>query len=248
VFIDAIETRDWLSKAMWRDFFRYAWDGSIDRAGTLCPILGVILVGAILWLMGRTDVVLPTTLPGAIEFFVATYVPTWIFIFVGRLLYAPYRFLRSARAESAARREQNPLEIVFDGWDAQYVRPIRALSSDTGERYWIGIRNNGPQTLDDVALRALDSWFTREAISVAQGQSRSAHPVEINRVAALHPGVQEITECVGLSYESAASSPDYIFNTVQEFTLEATARNVPAVRRVFRYDPKKRPMLEMLTP
>jgi hypothetical protein len=66
-------------------------------------------------------------------------------------------------------------------------------------------------------------------------------------MSALHPHAPEIVQLFGLSYHSASTSPDYIFNTVQSFTLEAFAENTPAIRKVFEYDPKGRPMLRMLS-
>ena len=117
----------------------------------------------------------------------------------------------------------------------------------SGEFYSIGIRNSGTQTLDDVTMRALDSWFTREAIAIAQGNGGRGRPVEIISLDALHPGSQEFRQCFGLDYHSASSAPEYIFNTVQRFTLEATARDRPAVRREFEYNPAMRPMLKMIT-
>ena len=56
---------------MLREFFVYAWRGSISRAGAWAPLPGTILIWLALRSFGRTDVMLPTTLLGAVEFFLA---------------------------------------------------------------------------------------------------------------------------------------------------------------------------------
>src|ERR1700694_3928462 len=182
---------------------------------------------------------------GRIGFVVTCWLLAWLAIFLALCAYAPFHFLRKVRAELARLRGAPVLELLF-GDDPQFIRPNRTLHGPSGEFYSIGIRNSGTQTLDDVTVRALDSWFTREAIAVAQGSGGSG-PVEIISLDALHPGAQEFKQCFGLDYHTASSAPEYIFNTVQRFTLEATARNTPAVRREFEYNPATRPMLKMIT-
>ncbi|WP_407165987.1 hypothetical protein [Bradyrhizobium sp. ORS 111] len=233
-----------------RELFSYAWQGSWNLAAGLSAFFGVVILWLVLLLTGRSDVVLPTTLPGQIEFFAVTTVLLWIVIFLARLLLAPMVLLIADRAElRALRLRLRPaLELIFDHNDAEYVRPIPSLYSARGEFFWIGVRNAGGQTLDDVTIRALDSWFTQEAIATAMGRrQRSNSPVEVSRWPALHPGAREIVQVFGLGYDSASSNPDYIFNTMQRFTLEVTARDTPTVRRVFLYDPKARPMFRMLS-
>jgi hypothetical protein len=168
---------------------------------------------------------------------------------IGKIGYAPYHFLDLAQHDLAARQSEHALEITFDPGSAAYLRPNTGLGlyGPQGEFYSIGVRNSGSKTLDDVTLRALPSWFTREAIAVAQGQSGSG-PVDIIRRGALHPKAEEIAECFGLDYHQPSSAPEYIFNTVQRFTLEATARDAASVRREFEYDPAARPMLKMVSP
>ncbi len=143
---------------------------------------------------------------------------------------------------------KSPLEIVFDPTDTAYVRPTQGLYGPTGEFYSVGVHNAGGVTLHDVTARALDSWMTREAISVAQhGHPVRRHsPVEIFSVPALHPDASEVIELFGLDFNSTISHPDYIFNTVQRFTLEVMARDVATVREEFEYDPKARPMIRKI--
>jgi hypothetical protein len=225
---------------------KYALRGSVSRAGAWAGLPGILVLWLTLLLFGRRDVVLPTTFPGAIELFITCAIAAWLLVFLGKLLFAPYHFLKVARRDlAAAWQSEHILEITFDPAKADYLRLNRGLHGPQGEFYSVGVRNSGLQTLDDVTLRALPSWFTREAIAVAQGQSGNG-PVEIIRRDALHPQVEEIVECFGLGYHQPVSAPEYIFNHVQRFTLEATARDAVAVRREFEYDPAARPMMKML--
>src|SRR5437879_4020262 len=107
---------------MWRDFLVYAWRGSFSRAGAWAPLAGVPLVWFLLWWFGRTDVILPTTLLGALEFSLACAGTVWLLVFFGRLIYAPYHFLRQARSQLALHAAA-ALEILFDPADEAYVRP-----------------------------------------------------------------------------------------------------------------------------
>jgi hypothetical protein len=75
----------------------YAVKGSISKSGAWSPFVGTALIWLILWAIGRSDVILPTTIPGAIEFFLSCAGVTWLVVFLGRFLYAPYHFLREAR-------------------------------------------------------------------------------------------------------------------------------------------------------
>jgi hypothetical protein len=225
---------------------QYAIKGSISRAGAWAGFAGIVLVWPTLLLFGRRDVLLPTTFPGAIELSVVSAIAAWVLIFLGKLSYAPYHLLRLARNELAAiKRSTHLLEITFDPASASYVRPIRGLHGTHGEFFSVAVRNVGSRTLEDVTLRALPSWFTREAIATAQLQSGN-DPVEIISKEALHPSAEEIRQCFGLDYHQPASTKEYIFNQVQRFTLEAMARDALTVRREFEYDPDTRPMLKML--
>lgn len=145
-------------------------------------------------------------------------------------------------------KSKSPLEILFDEGPL-HVEIKRGRHGPTGEFYSIGIENTGNTTIGNVTLRALDSWFTREAIAASQyGQSQSfAAPVELIERTELHPHAPEYKQMFGLSYVTAASHPDYIFNKRQRFTIEALGKDTPAVRKEFEYDPKTRPMLRMIS-
>lgn len=231
---------------MLKEALVYALKGSVSKAGAWAALPGMIVVWLCLLFFGRRDVVLPTTFPGAIELFVVCAVAAWVLIVVGRFVYAPYSFLKLARSGlSELRKTERILEITFDPAGADYVEQKMGLHGANGEFFSVGVRNGGTRTLDDVTLRALPSWFTREAIATAQMRQGNG-PVELIELAALHPSSEEIVQCFGLSYAQPATAPEYIFNQVQRFTLETTARDTPSVRRDFEYDPNRRPMLRML--
>jgi len=167
-----------------------------------------------------------------------------IILFVIRLVFiAPFQIWRRDR-----KVDDLSLEIVYDPINPTYVRPITGLYGQTGEFYSIAIRNPGAKTLYDVSVRALDSWFTRTAIATAQtGHSITRHEaIPICIKDSLHPNAPEIVQLFGIGYHQGSSNPEYIFNTVQRFTLEAAARDAPAIRREFEYDPNARPMLKLL--
>jgi hypothetical protein len=141
------------------------------------------------------------------------------------------------------------LEILYDPTDPNYMRPVTSLYGPTAERYSIGVLNKGNATLYDVTVRALDSWFTQEAIAPSHTLSPpigSHKPVCVFQKDELHPHSSDFAELTGIAYQSASSHQEYIFNTVQRFTLEALARDTPAIRREFEFDPKARPMVRML--
>lgn len=223
--------------------------GTIERANAWFWLIGVPLV----WIGGRYwevgELTIPDNTPGFLTFMIVTGAVTWAVFFLFRLVGAPSRLYWQERdARTAAESRQSALEILFDPRDTNYVRPITGLHGQTGEFFSIGIRNPGNTTIYDITVRALDSWFTRTAIAeAALGQSISHHyPVSIIQLAALHPHAPEIVQVFGISYHAASSNPEYIYNTVQRFTLEASAKDTPSIRKEFEYDPKARPMLRML--
>jgi len=144
-------------------------------------------------------------------------------------------------------KNKSPLEILFDS-SPLHVEIKQGLHGPITEFYSIGIENTGHPTIANVPVRALDSWFTREAIAAGQyGQRRTfAAPVELICQSELHPHAPEYKQMFGLSYASAASHPDYIFNKKQRFIIEALGKDTAAVRKEFEYDPKARPMLRVV--
>jgi hypothetical protein len=148
-------------------------------------------------------------------------------------------------------RRTTNLEILFEPNDEQYVRPEISLYGPVGEFYSVAVNNRGGATLTDVSLRALDSFFTRVIISESNlSRVEFAYyrrgTVPIREIAALHPQAPEPVQLFGLSFNCGVTAPDYILNTVQKFTLELVAKDTPAIRRLFEYNPKSRPMLRML--
>lgn len=162
----------------------------------------------------------------------------------GLIVVVLYRYQRRVFDNELREITRPRFKLLFDPANPLNVRYIRGIHGNTGEKYWIGIENVGAQTIGDVSVRALDSWFTREAIAVAQGRSSGpSRSIIVHTTSALHPNAPDFVEVVGLSYGSASSSPDYIFNTVQRFVIEVVGQNVPSIRQEFEYDPQRRPML-----
>jgi hypothetical protein len=132
------------------------------------------------------------------------------------------------------------------------VRATPGLHRPTGEFYWVGLNNRGAVSLQDVVLRAVDCFFTNASIAQAHlmpdqyRRHRHGDIVIYRAKSALHPGAPEIVQLFGLSFSSPVSDPDYILNKVQQFTLEASARDTPACRREFEFNPHSRPMIRML--
>ncbi len=148
------------------------------------------------------------------------------------------------------RNDHPKLALRFDAKSEAFVRPIKKLSYESGEFYSLGVANLGNETLHDITIKALDSWFTRVAIAEARGglyeQSHGREPVIIFKKATLHPNETEIFELFGLDFNTGVSAPEYIFNHAERFVLEIAGKDTQAVQRTFEYDPKKRPMLSML--
>jgi hypothetical protein len=154
-----------------------------------------------------------------------------------------------SRPENGEPDAPSPIEITFDPSDKKCVKKTGALYGDTGERYYIFIRNSGQRTLENVSIRALESWFTQIIIAVAQkGHSDSYRkPVMILEMDELHPDAPEKIELFGVSYLDPNSGSKDILCTVQRFTLEARAKDTKAVRITLEYDPRARPMLRCVT-
>ena len=74
--------------------------------------------------------ILPTTIIGSIEFFLACAAASWLLIFIGRLIYAPIYLLREARKELADYREilRPKLKCFFHMTDVACVRQNTTLN------------------------------------------------------------------------------------------------------------------------
>ncbi len=224
------------------DAFKFAFKSSVSRAGAWAPLPGALIVWGALYLMGY-QIAAPQTWAQGIAAFLLSAGVAWIVIFLSKLIYWPYYELRQLR--SKLRRS---LEILFDPADQNYVRPIHELYGSTGECFSIGILNPTENTIHDVKVRALTSWFTREVIAAGRlGRSVDHHyPVDVLEIPSLHPHAPEILQLFVLSYHSASDDPAYLFNTVQRFTIEALGKDTPAIRKQFEYNPDARPMLRMM--
>lgn len=224
------------------DAFKFALKSSVSRAGAWAPLPGALIVWGVLYMMGY-QIAAPQTWVQGIAAFLLSGCVAWVGIFISKLVYWPYYELR--RLRSKLRRS---IEILFDPADQNYVRPIHGLHGPTGEFFSIGVLNPTENTIHDIKVRALTSWFTREVVAAGRsGRSIDHHyPVDVLDMPSLHPHAPEIVQLFGLSYHSASDDPDYLFNTVQCFTIEALGKDMPAIRKQFEYNPKARPMLRMI--
>jgi hypothetical protein len=125
------------------------------------------------------------------------------------------------------------------------VEPLRGLLHGSGERYYVVITNESDKTIENIFLRALESWFTQVVIAKAVlGRSDDyRRPLDIKlKIDDLHPNAPERVQIMGIAYADMGSSLD-ILNTVQRFTFEVRGKDTKAVRETFEYDPKARPMI-----
>jgi hypothetical protein len=144
------------------------------------------------------------------------------------------------------------LDILFDKEIERFVRPMPALHEQLGEFYTVEISNHGPNSVEDVSLRALDSFFTSSIISgTVLSPSQYAHytsgTIVIRQFDVLHPKAPQMVQLFGLSFNSGVTAPEYVLNQVRRFTLEVSGKNEGAITREFEYDPKARPMLCMIS-
>ena len=88
---------------MFAESLNHAWRGSISKSGAWAPVPGALLLFAGAWLMNYSALlVMPTTVLGGVLFFLICASISWVLIFFGRLLYAPYALGRLARDRLAS--------------------------------------------------------------------------------------------------------------------------------------------------
>jgi hypothetical protein len=219
--------------------FKYAVIGSFDRANTAAPIVGAFIVWLVMSLLGL-DLAIPADLGGTLVLLVATLGTSWIVVVTARFLYWPW-----SQLSDVWKNKKSDLVIRYDYQDGACLKFNKNLYGTTGEFYSIWLENIGEKTLEKVSLRASEGWFAQHAIHTAQtGRSaRYQKPVPIYEVEELHPDAPEKIEMFGLSYATDSTNADYIFNTVQRFTLEARAKDTKTIRKTFEYNPQTRPMV-----
>lgn len=141
-----------------------------------------------------------------------------------------------------------PLEIFYDPSDPE-DRFAREWASESGDkfigRYWVGVRNNGNLTLQDVSLRALTNNFVMTTIAISHLSSDGipSEPILFQQNH-LHPGVLEIVELFG--FQSAGSETEPALMTRHVFQVQARAKDTRAVTADFEYDPSSRPRIRRL--
>jgi hypothetical protein len=139
---------------------------------------------------------------------------------------------------------RGPLEIITE------MREIKNLYGPTGERLFIGIKNNGLTTLYGVTLRAQESWFTRAIIAVAHRSINAPTSQEREPILAefdhIDPGAIERTESLGINYHNDRN-PNDILASVQRFVLEVRAKDAKTVVCVLEYDPATKPLIKKVS-
>jgi len=169
------------------------------------------------------------------------------------LVVTPFRMWCAQRdlvAEANAKIRQlqsvgSGIEIHYDPEDPVFVR------RDTAKNviwYWVALRNATPETrtLYDVSLRMLPNAgkLITEIIEYAWSNPappglRNEAPLFIE-IETLHPDETKYISLFGFRSVSEPSS-------VEEFTLEARAKDTKTVRAVFEFDRSRIPMLRRIS-
>jgi hypothetical protein len=129
---------------------------------------------------------------------------------------------------------QGPLSIAFDPHDARFVR-----RDSNAVRFYVGVHNNGDETLESVSLWGQDSEFVRRTIGAAQ--FKRTHRMfdrmpPILRLDALDPGATELVELFGIPNDFSFVESNSFLRTPHTFYLEVRARDVQTVIAEFSYD------------
>lgn len=235
------------------NFLRLIWSEWASRVtGSLSAILVLLALGiSIAGAMGHAIPAGP---------FVET--ATWVIAAVcgGQAAFAVWARERAARNEADAAlgaiRAKAPIElkILFDEEDGRFVRPIKTHLGVLGERYFVGIRNEGRATLHGVTLRAHESWFVECTIAVAHyrvsehsGAVITAREPIVAQFEHLDPGATELAELFGKDFHvSEDYATDAVFRETHRFNLEVRARDTATVVAEFEYVPNRRPMIRMI--
>src|SRR5262249_21539985 len=193
-----------------------------------------------LYIMGL-ELVVVDTLRGGAAVFIACLGVAWVLVFLSRLLAWPWWQLAQERARLQALSTASPLQILYDHADPQ-GRYARNLGS--AFKYWVGVHNRSPdnRTLCDVTLRALESEFTSEVLSIAHRQDSEREPV-LMHWDAIHPGMTEMVELFGLSSDLSHLTEEAFSGGAPRFTLEARAQDPGTVTAEFEFHPELRPPL-----
>lgn len=97
---------------MFQESVRYAVVGSFDRANALAPLLGGVIVYALMRLMGM-PLAIPTDIGGGLLLLLATVGSAWLIVVVARLAYWPWQALSAVREAAFDDRDQYENEVVF---------------------------------------------------------------------------------------------------------------------------------------
>ncbi len=167
------------------------------------------------------------------------------------IVYFPFQLWKANRKEikslkkGMAKLTSSRLGIVYDENDTKFVCP-GSLHKLLAARYFVGIHNASPRTLNYVTVRAKggDDIFVMNTIGIAHSGKSDPEPI-IFGAEHLDPGVIEYVE---LFYrDTLVSFQQNIMGEPHEFELEGRARDTPMVIAKFRYDPNRSPQIERLS-
>ena len=178
---------------------------------------------------------------------------TWVLAAVcgGQAAFFVWRREWFARNEAEVKLSvSRRFEILFNDADPAFVRPIMPAFRDNivGERYLVAIHNSAVTTLYHVTLRGKESGFVSRTLAIIHarpteyGLREDREPV-IAILEHLDPGATEFIELFQIRYRAA----DEVFQDIHRFVLEARARDTATMLAEFEYDPKRRPMIRMIS-
>jgi hypothetical protein len=136
------------------------------------------------------------------------------------------------------------LELVFDESDPRCVKDDFYWYKDKTPKsrtWFVGIKNSSTtKSADDVTIRAQESWFVENTISIAARysnieESPKKNPLIFSRTT-LEPGAVEFIMLFGLS-PNPSDLPGDVFKRSHEFVLEARARDAQTVLMTLKYEP-----------
>lgn len=221
---------------------RYVLRGSISKSAALAPLAGTALLWFFLRAIGRPDVILPTTFLGQIEFVIVSSAFIWILIVLGRIIYAPYYFLRQATAELSQLRSQDKLEILYDPHEKKYrERTATGIRSFTS-RYFFGIKN---KTADRTIRNVLARWDKKHFTEYLDDQMDRKMLLNATDI---HPGSEELVYMFGLDdHVEREEHPHDIMKKRNTFVVRVSGEDAREVIATFQFDPTSLPMIRRLS-
>ncbi|HLL26916.1 MAG TPA: hypothetical protein VKT73_04610 [Xanthobacteraceae bacterium] len=219
----------------------FALRGSVSMSAAWAPFAGAAVLWVLLRTIGRSDVILPTTIPGQIEFGIVSAGLIWILIVLGRILYAPYYFLRQATTELSQLKSQDKLEILYDPSKKQY-REVTASLHSSSSRYFFGVKN---KTTDKTIRHVIARWDKKhltEYIDENIDRKVLLKPTDI------HPEAEVLVYLFGLDdHVEKQEHPHDILKKRSTFVVRVSGEDAREVVATFEFDPTSLPMIRRLT-